>query len=135
MAIAVNNTEAVYVPPRGSPLYGTPDFVPYDCVIVSVGPTGLVCAFVRAPAGTGPYTSWVAENVPYIDSDVALDDVPVYGDYVAPVGWVVPQPPAPPEEPTDEAGDVLLPGQDIETPVDEAPTTTPLNTPIGEPLN
>lgn len=135
MATAVNNTEAVYVPPRGSPIYGTAGLEPYDCCIVSVGPTNLVCAFVRAPAGTGPYTSWVAENVPYIDGDTDPADVPVYGNYVAPLGWVVPEPPAPAPDPVSSTGDALIPGQVIWVSPDEKPTTTALTTPLDLPLN
>lgn len=101
MAVPVNNTAAVYYPPRGEPLFGIEGLVPLNCTIVSVGPTGdMVCAFVRSDGTTGPYTAWVAENVPYCDGDSEAADVPPCGGYVAPVGFTIPEPVAvtPPEQ-------------------------------------
>lgn len=90
MAVPVNNTVAAYFPPQGEPLYEIEGLEPRVCTIVSVGPTDLVCAVVQDPTTSGPYSRWVAENVPYVDGDTDVDTIPQYGGYVAPTGFAPP---------------------------------------------
>jgi hypothetical protein len=123
MGAAVNNTAALYFPPRGAPLFGLDGFQPLPCTIVGLGPTGFlsgdgpftVNAFVRALPSAGCYSAWVAQNVPYVDGTTDAADVPPNGGYVAPVGFTIPEPPAPPPDPTSATGDALLPGETIYT--------------------
>lgn len=121
---------ALYMPPRGAAIHGLEGFTPYPCTIVDVGPTRFVSAFVRAPAGTGPYTNWVAENVPYVDADTDPALVPSNGGYVAPVGFVIPAPVVP-DPVEDTNGNAILPGQVIWENPNTIPTTTPLDQDIA----
>ena len=131
MAKAQLDTQAVYMPPRGMPLAQIPNFQGYPCTIIGVGPTNRVSAVVKAPAGTGPYTSYTVENVPYCDGDVSPAQVPINGGYVAPVGFLPPSytPPAT----TNQAAQTILP-ETIWANRNTTPSTTELNTPNTVPL-
>lgn len=124
---------AVYLPPRGDAIHGLDGYTAYPCRIIGILPIPIVSAVVTAPPGCGPYTTWVAENVPYIDGDTDPALVPSNGGYVAPVGFVIPEPVvADPVE--DENGNVILPGQRYFEDPNTIPTTTPLDEPLLLPL-
>lgn len=133
MATPQKDVAALYMPLRGAQIYGMTGYTAYNCTIVSVLATGvekpLVNAFVRVPAGSGPYSVWVTEQVPYVDSDTDASLVPPNGGYVAPVGFVIPAPPVV-EPVTDSNGNVILPDQNIWAHPDTTPTTTTLNSPV-----
>lgn len=140
MATPQKDVAALYMPPRGAQIHGLAGYEPYNCTIVSVAASGvenpLVYALVRAPAGTGSYSVWVAERVPYVDADTDAALVPPNGGYVAPVGFVIPVPVEP--APVDDSlghNQVIYPGQDIWYNPDTTPTTTALNTPVVLPYN
>lgn len=122
------------MPPRGAAIYGYEGYEPLNCTIVGVGPTNLVSAYVRQPVNTGPYTAFSVENVPYCDADTPAANVPPNGGYVAPVGYVIPQPVAAAVV-QDSNGNALIPGQRIWEDPNTIPTTTPLDTPLLLPLN
>ena len=132
------DTAALYMPPRGEQIYGLSGYTPYNCTIVSVPATGvekpLVDAFVRAPSGTGSYSAWIAERVPYVDATTDPADVPANGGYVAPVGFTIPQPPTPAQV-KDANGQVIYPNQTIWYNPDTTPTTTTLNSPVVLPYS
>jgi hypothetical protein len=120
------NGAALYLPPRGAAIYGYEGYAALNCTIVGVGPTNLVSAYVRQPVNTGPYSAFSVENVPYCDADTPAADVPVNGGYVAPVGFVIPEPVAPAVV-EDQNGNALIPGQVIWANPNTTPTSTPLD--------
>lgn len=129
MATAVTGA-ALYMPPRGAAIHGLEDYAPYPCNIIGVMPIPLVSAVVTAPPGTGPFTSWVAENVPYVDGDTDPALVPSNGGYVAPLGFVIPAPVVP-DPVEDTNGNAIIAGQAIWSNPNTTPTTTPLDQDIA----
>lgn len=133
MAKAQLDSKAVYMPPRGMPVAQIPGYAGYDATIVFVGPVNTVSARVKAPAGTGPYTSFAVENVPYCDADTPPENVPLNGGYVAPVGFT---PPAYTPPPITNADGVRLAKKEvIWANPNTTPTTTALDSPVLLPLS